>query len=159
MVRADKKQILEELYHMQNCALALGEFYHQLSIVYYDEKWFWEEAVADEINHARKIGELVAMVATNAEQYLVGKYRVDMMRTFLDGVYENIKLINDRKLTRPATLRLCLEYEKSPIIARPFDVVKSYEKSFYEFSEGFESEIGSHALRITAYVKEKLANQ
>jgi hypothetical protein len=159
MVRADKKQILEELYHLQNCALALGEFYHQLASIFYDEKWFWEEAVADQVNHARKIGQLVAMVATNEEHFLPGKYRVDMLRLFLDGVYENIKLINDRKLPRPAILRLCLEYEKSPIAAKPFDAVKSYEKSFYEFSETFETEISTHSQRIIAYVKGKLDNK
>jgi hypothetical protein len=56
LTKKDQKQPFEELYLLQNCEMALGAFYNKLITAYPGERFFWEEAISDEINHARLVG-------------------------------------------------------------------------------------------------------
>jgi hypothetical protein len=151
-----KNQMFEELYHIQNCELALGMLYQEMVSRFGDEKWFWEKAIADEINHARNIGKLIALVSDNIDKYLPGKYRTEVLKTFLDGIYHHIDMIKNNKLKHDEIFQLILDYEKSPVESRPYEVVKSFEPEFTNFCAEFEDDIRAHSLRIIAYMKEKM---
>lgn len=150
-----KSQILEELYHLQNCELALGLLYQQLSVCYENEKWFWEEAIADEVNHARAAGQMISLVSGNTQNYLPGRYRVDSLKTFLDGIYDKIDQIKSNKLNRQEILQMVLDYENAPIESRPFEVVMTSEASFKVLASKLADDIKAHRQRISSYILSK----
>lgn len=156
-LQKDQRKIIEEMYHIQNCELALASLYQELTEKFRDERFFWEEAVADEINHARKIGKLIAIASPNLKRYNAGRFKIELLKTYLERVYNHVLMIQEGKMSRKEILLIILDYEKSDIELKPFEVVKSYENEYTDFVFAFEDEIKIHADRITAYVKSKLA--
>ncbi len=157
MLQTDQRKIIEELYHIQNCELALASFYQELTEKYPEERFFWAEAVADEINHARKIGQLIAFVSTNMKRYSPGRFKIELLKTYLERVYSHIKMIQDGQMNHKEILLAILDYEKAEIETKPYEVVKSYEDEYREFTFAFEDDLKIHTMRITSYVKDKLA--
>ncbi len=157
MLQTDQRKIIEELYHIQNCELAMASFYQELTVLFPEERFFWEEAVADEINHARKIGQLIAMASSNLKRYSPGRFKLELLKTYLERIYTHIKMIQDGQMNRKEILLAIMDYEKADIETNPYEVVKSYEDDYREFSFAFEDDIKIHTMRITSYVKEKLS--
>ena len=155
-LQKDQRKIIEEMYHIQNCELALGSLYQELTEKFPDERFFWEEAVADEINHARKIGRLIGIASANLKRYSAGRFKIDLLKTYLERVYNHVRLIQEGKMSHKEILLMILDYEKSDIELKPFEVVKSYENEYTDFIYAFEDEIKIHADRISTYVKGKL---
>lgn len=157
MLQTGQRKIIEELYHIQNCELALASFYQELTIKFPEERFFWEEAVADEINHARKIGQLIALASTNLKRYSPGRFKLELMKTYLERIYTHIKMIQDNKMNHKEILLAIMDYEKADIETKPYEIVKSYDDDYREYSFAFEDDLEIHAKRITSYVKEKLS--
>ena len=156
MLQKEQRKIIEELYHIQNCELAMASFYQELTMHFPEERFFWEEVVADEINHARKIGQLIAMVTVNLKRFEPGRFKLELLRTYLERIYSNIKQIQEGQMKHKEVLLTILDYEKSEIETKPYDVVKSFEDDYRHFCYDFEDEIKVHTARITSYVKNKL---
>ena len=156
MLQNDQRKIVEELYHIQNCELALASLYQELTVKFPDERFFWEEAVADEINHARNIGKLIAMVSTNIKRYSPGRFKIELLKTYLERAYNHILMIQNGQLSHKEILLIVLDYEKAEIETNPWEVVKSYENEYTDFAYAFEDDMKIHTARIVTYVKEKL---
>ncbi len=157
MIKKDQNQIFEELYHLQNCELALGEYFNELARLYPDEKWFWEQAVGEEVNHARQVGRLIAQVSSNLNKFAFGRYRVELLKTFLDGIYANVQKIRSKQLSRPEILQIALDYETSFIESKPYDIVSSADSDFLLFKTTFSEELLEHTSKMKAYIQQKLA--
>jgi hypothetical protein len=134
----------------------MGEFYQLLAERLPEERLFWEGAVSDEINHARRIGRLIAMLSSNQQAYRAGKYRVAVLATFLMGVYENIDHGHKNTLTTPQLLQIAYDYEHAAIIARPYEAVESTDIHFHEFRQAFTRELQEHTDRVLQYIAIKL---
>ena len=155
--KKDQFQIYEEIYHLQNCELAMGEYYQQIAERLYEERLFWEEAISDEVNHARLIGKLIAMISAKPGKFIPGKYRVAVLETFLSGIYAHIEQIKEQKLTRSQIYKTALDYESSLLMIRPFDIVESSDPEFRIFKEAFAQETQLHSNRIRQYIQQKLS--
>jgi hypothetical protein len=156
LTKKDQKQLLEELYLLQNCEMALGAFYHELISAFPGERFFWEEAVSDEVNHARWIGQLISVVSTHIDKFLLGQFRVELLKTYVEGIYDEIAKIESRQLSRKEIMILVLNYERSKIELRPFDAVKSNFPEYINIISGSLPQIEEHATRIQAYAKNKI---
>lgn len=154
--RKEQVQIYEEIYRLQNCELAMGEYYQQIAEKLRDERLFWEEAISDKVNHARLVGRLIAMISAKPAKFVNGKYRVAVMETFLAGIYEQIELIRDNKMTLTQIYKAALDYEGSLLMTRPFDIVESSDPEFRSFKEMFAEEAQQHSTRIRLYIRQKL---
>ena len=157
MLKKELGQLYEEIYHLQNCELALGEYFQQLADLFPEGKLFWEDAVADEINHARLVGKLIGMISSNPLIYGFGRYRVAMLATYLEGIYENIEKIKRKELPPKEALRIAFDYENAILETKPFDIVSSSDISYREFREKFISEILEHSERIRQYTQKTIA--
>lgn len=154
--RRDQNQIFEELYHLQNCELALSMFYQEMISVFPSERFFWEEAVADEINHARWVGQLIVLVSSNIEKFAPGVFRTELLKTYVEGVYEDIKRIKERSITPYEILALALNYERSSLEKKPYNAVKSSAPEYLGFVEAFKPELGLHNTRLEKYISQKM---
>jgi hypothetical protein len=157
MLQNEQRKIIEELYHIQNCELALASLYQELTMKFPEERFFWEEAVADEINHARQIGRLIALTSSNLKRYSPGRFKIELLKTYLERVYNHIMMIQNGQMNRKEILLIVLDYEKAEIETNPWEVVKSYENEYTDFAYTFEDDIKLHTARIVSYVKDKLA--
>lgn len=157
MLKKELSQLYEEIYHLQNCELALGEYFQQLAEFFPDEKWFWEEAIADEIDHARQIGKLIAMISSGPLKFGFGRYRVAMLETYLGGIYENIEKLESKELSPMEALKFAFDYENSILETRPFDVVSSTSAIFKEFKDKLSADLSVHSERIRQYAQQKMA--
>lgn len=153
--KRDQKQLFDELYLLQNCELALGAFYQELITAFPGERFFWEEAVSDEVNHARWIGQLIAIISTNIDKFSLGQYRVELLRTYIEGLYLEIAKIKAGKMSRQEILALVQNYERSKVEQRPFEAVKSTHPDYLNLVEGSAKQLEEHSTRILAYVKQK----
>ena len=156
MIKKDQNQMFEEMYHLQNCELAMGEYYNELARKFPEERFFWEEAVADEINHARIAGKLIALVSSNINRFGLGKYRVELLKTFLDGIYNNVQAIKANKIDRLEILRIAMDYETSFVESRPYDIVISLDIEFQNFKDTYAQELSEHTQRLKSYIKQKI---
>jgi len=152
----EQGQILEELYHLQNCELALAAFYEELAVLYRDERFFWEQAVSDEVDHARWVGQLIALTSSKIDKFSLGAFRTELLRTYIEGVYANVRKIKNRQLSRKEILILCLGYEESLLEYRPFTAVKSNLKEYLNMVEDCAPKINEHKQRIENYTRSKL---
>jgi len=150
---------MEELYHLQNCELAMGEYYQRLAERFPLERLFWEEAICDEVNHARTVGRLIALVSSDPQSYRQGKYRVAVLETFLAGIYEQIDLLRQGSLSTQEILKIAYDYEGSAIMSKPYDIVDSSEVKFYDLRQKFADDAESHCDRIRQYIAQKLGIQ
>jgi hypothetical protein len=157
MLQNEQRKIIEELYHIQNCELALASLYQELTSKFPEERFFWEEAVADEINHARLIGKLIAITSTNMKRYSPGRFKIELLKTYLERAYNHIMMIQNGQMERKEILLTVLDYEKAEIETNPWEAVKSYENEYTDFAYAFEDDMKIHTGRIVSYVKEKLA--
>jgi len=157
MLQKDQRKIVDELYHIQNCELALASLYQELTQKFPTERFFWEEAVADEINHARKMGQLIAMATSNLRRYTPGRFKLELLKTYLERLYSHILMIQNGQMNRKEILLTVLDYEKSDIETNPYEVVKSYEDDYTNFAFAFEDDMKVHSAKMLLYVKEKLA--
>lgn len=156
MLKKEQLQIFQEAYHLQNCELAMGEFYQQLADRLPEEKLFWQEAIGDEVNHARMIGRLIAMISGKPGKFVPGKFRVAVLETFLAGVYDHIELIQQKQLTRTDVYKIALDYENSLLMTRPYDIVDSAEPEFKAFRDAFAVDMHLHSQRMKQYIRQKL---
>ena len=156
MLQNEQRKLIEELYHIQNCELALASFYQELTVKFPDERFFWEEAVADEINHARHIGRLIAMVSSNLKRYSAGRFKIELLKTYLERIYNHIMMIQNGQMNRREILLTVLDYERADIEISPWEGVKSYEDEYKNYVYAFEDEMKIHTTRIVSYVKDKL---
>ena len=156
MLKKELGQLYEEIYHLQNCELALGEYYQQLAALLPEEKLFWEGAVSDEINHAMQVGKLIGMISSNPLIYGSGRYRVAMLSTYLEGIYENIEKIKRKELPPNEALRIAFDYENSVLETKPYDIVNSSDSSFREFKGKFIPELLEHSERIRQFAQKKI---
>ena len=159
LIKKDLISTVEELYHLQNCQLAMGEYYQQLAERIPSERMFWEEAICDEVNFARATGRLIALVTSNPQSYGPGKYRVAVLETFLSGIYEQAEQVRKGALTTPEMLKIAYDYEGSAIILRPYDIVESQDSTFREFRKRLTDDVAGHCDRIRQYVDQKLGVQ
>jgi hypothetical protein len=155
-IKKDQKQLFEELYLLQNCELALGAFYQELTTAYPGERFFWEEAVSDEVNHARWVGQLIAIVSTGIDKFMLGQYRAELLKTYIEGIYSEIARIKSGQISRQEVEALILNYERSKVEQRPFDIVRSTHPDYINLVMASNPQIGEHSARIQAYVKQKL---
>jgi hypothetical protein len=156
ITRKDQNQIFEELYHLQNCELALGMYYQELISIFPDERFFWEEAVADEVNHARWVGQLIVIVSSDIEKFAPGIFRTELLKTFVEGIYSEIKRMREGKMSRKEILALALGYERSVLEQKPFNAVKSITPEYVGFIEAFAPELKIHNDRLGQYISQKL---
>ena len=159
LLKKDTNQMFEELYHLQNCEMAMGIYYQQLAEHYPGDKMFWEEAIGDMVNQARRVGELISRFASNPDVYKPGKYRVAVLETFLSGVYEHVHLIEKKGLTPNEMLRIAFDYESSAIMNKPYDLIDSLERNFVQFKTKFTEEVAEHTVRVRQYIEQKLGIQ
>jgi hypothetical protein len=150
--RKDQNQIFEELYHLQNCELALGMFYQELISIFPKDRFFWEEAVSDEINHARMVGQLIVLVSSNIDKFAPGIFRTELLKTYAEGVYSDIKLIKERSITPYDILALALNYERSMLEQKPYNAVRSDATEYLGFVEKFKPELSLHNERLIKYI-------
>ena len=156
MLKKEQLQIFEEAYHLQNCELAMGEFYQQLADRLPEEKLFWQDAISDKVNQARMVGRLIAMIASKPAKFMPGKFRVAMLETFLTGVYEHIEMIQQKRLTRTEVYKIALDYESSLLMIRPFDIVESSEPDYRAFRDSFATDMQVHSQKMKSYIRQKL---
>jgi hypothetical protein len=154
IARKDQNQIYEELYHLQNCELALSMFYQELISIFPSDRFFWEEAVSDEINHARMIGQLIVIVSSNMEKFAPGIFRTELLKTYAEGVYSDIKRIKERSMTPYDILALALNYERSMLEQKPYNAVNSSTPEYLGFAEKFKSELNQHSNRLVKYISQ-----
>jgi hypothetical protein len=154
--RRDQNQMFEELYHLQNCEMALGIFYQELATVYHNEHFFWEAAVADEVNHARWIGQLIVLVSSSIDKYMPGVYRTELLKTFAEGIYHDVQKIHEQRLSNKEIMGLALNYERSGIEQKPYNAVKSTAPEYLRFVDSIATELKIHNDRITKYISQKL---
>jgi hypothetical protein len=159
LLKKDTNQMFEELYHLQNCEMAMGIYYQQLAEHYPGDKMFWEEAIGDMVNQARRVGELISKFASNPDVYKPGKYRVAVLETFLSGVYEHVHLIEKKSLAPNEMLRIAFDYESSVIMSKPYDIIDSIDRNFGQFKTRFAEEVSEHNLRVRQYIGQKLGIQ
>jgi hypothetical protein len=157
LLKIEQKQLFEEIYHLQNCELALGEYYQQLASLFYDQRWFWEEAVSDEVQHARQVGKLIAMIASNPTKYSLVRYRVAVLETYLNGIYGHIEQIKNNKLSQVETLKLACDYEVSSLETKPFDIISSSDPDFIAFKNNLAADLVVHSKKIRDYAAQKIA--
>jgi hypothetical protein len=158
LLKKELSQLYEEIYHLQNCELALGEYFQQLALLFPDEKWFWEEAITDEINHARQVGMLIAMVSSGPLKFGSGRYRVAMLETYLGGIYENIEKLERKELSPKEALKIAFDYENSILETKPFDIVSSTAAVFKEFKDKLTPDLLAHSERVRQYTQQKMAS-
>jgi hypothetical protein len=156
LIKKEFTQTIEELYHLQNCELAMGEYYQHLAEQFPNEQLFWEEAISDEVNHARAVGRLIALVSSNPQAFGPGKYRVAVLETFLAGIYEQIDHLNNNTLSHQEALKIAYDYEESAILSKPLEIVSSLDSKFHEFRKRFTDEIAVHQDRLKQYIGQKL---
>lgn len=156
IARKEQNQIFEELYHLQNCELALSMFYQELIAVFPDDRFFWEEAVSDEINHARMVGQLIVLVSSNLEKFVPGIFRTELLKTYAEGVYSDIKRIKARSMTPYDILALAINYERSTLEQKPYNAVKSSATEYLWLVEKIKSEISQHNVRLEKYIAQKM---
>ncbi len=156
LTKKDQKQLFDELYLLQNCEMALGAFYNELITAYPGERFFWEEAVSDEVDHARWVGQLISMVSTNLDKFMLGQYRAELLKTYIDGVYAEIARIKTCQITRQEVMALILNYERSKVEQHPFDAVRSTFPEYINFVQGSMPRINEHSSRIQAYARQKM---
>jgi hypothetical protein len=154
IARKEQNQIFEELYHLQNCELALSMFYQELISIFPGDRFFWEEAVSDEINHARCVGQLIVLVSSNIEKFAPGIFRTELLKTYAEGVYEDIKKIKAQSMTPYDILALAINYERSTLEQKPYNAVNSSEPAFLGFVEKFKSELNLHNTRLIKYISQ-----
>jgi hypothetical protein len=159
LIKKDLITSIEELYHLQNCELAMGEYYQQLADRSPDERLFWAEAISDEVNHARMVGRIVAMVSSNPNAFNPGKFRVAVLVTFLTGVYGQIERFRGNALSPAEELKIAYDYEVSAIMSRPYDIVESHDPQFMDLRNKFAEEVAVHNNRIRQYIEQKLGMQ
>ncbi len=159
MIKKDLISSVEELYHLQNCELAMGEYYQQLAERFPDERLFWEAAISDTVNHARRVGRIVAMVTSIPSAFNPGKYRVAVLTTFLTGVYGQIEHFRNNALSPTEELKIAYDYETSAIMSRPYDIVESRDPKFLELRKIFAEDVAAHNGRIKQYIEQKLGMQ
>jgi hypothetical protein len=135
----------------------MGEYYQQMADRFPSEKMFWLEAIGDEVDHARRIGRLIADVSAKPAKYSSGKYRVQLMETFLTGIYEQIEMIINKEMSPAQMLKTVMDYESSVLMSRPFDVVESNDSGFRDFKETFAQDIKVHSDRIRQYIRGKFS--
>ena len=158
MLKKELSQFYEEIYHLQNFELALGEYFQQLAMFFPNEKWFWEEAVADEISHARHVGKLIVMVSSGPLKFGLGRYRVALLETYLGGIYENIEKLERKDLSPKEALKIAFDYENSILETKPFDIVSSNSTAFREFKDKLYPDLEAHCERIRQYTQQKMAS-
>jgi hypothetical protein len=156
LLKKEQLQIYEEAYHLQNCELAMGEFYQQMADRIPEEILFWQEAIGDKVNHARMTGRLIAMISSKPGKFMPGKFRVAVLETFLEAVYGHIEQIQQKKLTRSEVYKIALDYESSLLMTRPYDIVESAEPDYKVFRDSFAVEAHEHSQRIKQYIRQKL---
>jgi hypothetical protein len=156
VLKKDQNQLFEEALHLQNCEMAMGEYYQWMSEKFVDEKANWEQATRDKISHAMRIGRLIAMISTKPAKFSPGKYRIAIMETFLNGIFEQIELLQDNKLSRQQILKFALDYESSLLMTKPYDVVDSFDPEFKEFRSNFAALASAHCEGIKQYIRLKL---
>jgi hypothetical protein len=154
IARKDQNQIFEELYHLQNCELALSMFYQELISIFPGDRFFWEEAVSDEINHARMIGQLIVIVSSNLDKFAPGIFRTELLKTYAEGVYSDIKRIKESSITPYDVLSLALNYERSMLEQKPYNAVNSSTPEYLGFTEKFKSELNQHSTRLVKYISQ-----
>jgi hypothetical protein len=160
LIKKELSQAMEEMYHLQNCELAMGEYYQQLAERFPPaERLFWEEAISDEVNHARMVGRIIALVSSSSNLFRPGKYRVAVLETFLAGIYENVELMRKGALNMQQMLKIAGDYEDSTILLRPYDIVESLDPKFQDFRKGFAEEINEHSTRMKQFLSQKLGLQ
>lgn len=159
MIKKDANQVFEELYHLQNCEMALGIYYQELAEHFPHERMFWEEAIGDMVNHARRVGELIARFASNQDRFRPGKYRVAVLETFLTGIYDHVQMIKQNALPPNDMLKIAFDYECSAIMNKPCDIVESVDRGFIEFKMNFADEVLEHSNRVKKYIEQKLGMQ
>ena len=156
MPRRDQNQIFEELYHLQNCELALSMFYQELISVFPGDRFFWEEAVSDQINHARMIGQLIVLVSSNLEKFAPGIFRIELLKTYAEGVYSDIKRIKERSMTPYEILALAINYERSTLEKKPYNAVASSAPEYLGFIETMKPELSQHNTRLEKFISQKM---
>lgn len=144
--------MFEELYHLQNCELALSMFYQELISIFPADRFFWEEAVSDEINHARLVGQLIVLVSSNLEKFAPGIFRTELLKTYAEGVYSDIKRIKSQSMTPYDILALAINYERSALEQKPYNAVNSSAPEYLGFVEKFKSELNQHNTRLINYI-------
>lgn len=159
MIKKELISTVEELYHLQNCQLAMGEYYQQLAEQFPNEQLFWEEAISDEVNFARATGRLIALMTSNPQSYGPGKYRVAVLETFLSGIYEQIEHLNKNALSHQEALKIAYDYEDSAILSKPYEIVNSLDPKFRDFRKRFSDDVAIHHDRIRQYISQKLGIQ
>ena len=159
MVKKDLNMTIEELYHLQNCKLAMGEYYQQLAEWFPGERLFWEEAISDEVNHARLVGRLIAQISSNPLVFKPGKFRVAVLETFLSGIYEQIDQLRMNALQPAQMLKIAYDYEISAIMSRPYEVVEPLDKESRDVRDRFAEEADIHGGRLKQYLAQKLGFQ
>ncbi len=154
--KRDQNQLMEELYHLQNCEMALGVFYGELVALYPEERYFWEEAVSDEINHARWLGKLIVLVSGMIESFSPGSYRTELLKTFAEGIYREVDRIKNGEHTKREILGLILNYERSGLELRPYEVVHSSLPEFQALVASLKPELAIHCKRLVDYASRKM---
>jgi hypothetical protein len=156
LLKKDQGQFFAEIYHLQNCELALGEFYQQLADFFVDQRWFWQDAVSDEVNHARQVGKLISLISSDLSKYEVGRYRLATLQTYLDGLYSHIESVKKKEVTAIEVLKLACDYEKSALESKPFDIVTSSDPAFSRFKLNLLADLEAHSKKIVDYAKQKI---
>lgn len=156
LMRREQNQILEELYHLQNCEMALGVFYGELVIQFPAEKYFWEEAVSDEVNHARWLGRLIAIVSGNLDSFSPGLYRTELLKTFTEGVYREVDRIRKGILSKQEIMGLILNYERAGLELKPYEIVRSSLPEFQVWVNSIKPDLALHSKRLIDYASQKI---
>lgn len=143
------KKLLDTLKLLAELELTIGEFYKTCAEKWSEDEAFWTDIYKQEYQHARYMGEMSDMIASNPDEFVQGRnFNPAAINTFILGIRKNIELVKSNKITKTKALHIASDIEKSALENTISEIVKTNDLGFLKFERKIFLETEKHKERF-----------
>jgi len=149
------ENLLEILGSIGEAELSFGRFYRQCAETWEADEEFWLNLEAEEIKHARIIGEMAELIRQNPGLFQLNRpFNVTAVRTVISGIEQNIEKLAKGLITRERAMVLARDIESSIIEKTYHEIVKTADLTYLTLVRQVVSDTHRHRSDIEKKIRD-----
>lgn len=143
-------QILDLL---QEIELTVAALYKRFSLIFAQDRVFWEDLSREEEAHAVMVREMRSALLKNGSPFELGKVNFTALGTYRQGVQRQLERLERGELHRQNAFFVARDFEKTLIEHRFYETIRSENPEYKAVQEKIRVETESHLQKLENYIR------
>lgn len=153
------QNILQVLTAFEKAELIMAGFYGVCAGKWPETKKFWRDIQSDEINHARTIKKLAAMINSKPDRFQAGRpFNPVAINTFINGIRANVERVRAGSISMANALFIARDIERSVIESKYGELVKTDDIEYNDAMSAIVKETQDHMSRFEGEIARSKMN-